>query len=112
MALDRLIANAGGLVRAIGADSRLLQDHLASVFEDLPTELAYGIDLAALQSLDVITQSLDDTATALEGISQHIKEGAPEEWQKILEKLKLEWIRRALIDGSSMIRKDGHVELF
>ncbi len=110
--LGGLLKNSGVLLNAVRGDATVLQQHLAEFIEALPAEIATGLDMIVLQSVDQLTQILDDLSVAFLAASHDLAEGGLDTWPAVLCELKLQRVRDALIHGSDAGERKSHVELF
>lgn len=110
--LGRLLRNSGLLLSAVRGDATALQQHLTEFIEALPAEIAARLDMMVLQSVDQLTQVLDDLSVAFLAASGGLDEGRTDLWPIIMGELKLQKVRDALTHGNDTGELKSHVELF
>ncbi|WBU54559.1 hypothetical protein [Paracoccus sp. SCSIO 75233] len=107
-----LLRNAAQILRAGAADAHKLQLHLAAVMEAEQRHRGVAADVALLQSLDRMTQILDDLAVALGLAAGSEIQGRVMGWQEILHHLRLRHVAQTLSSGSTDHGKGGQIEIF
>lgn len=114
---EQFLKNAALLLGSVKDDAGALQRHLAEFIDVLPQNSVQHLDVILLQSVDQLTQILDDLATAFLAISHSVnevedQEGKQHKLASILGKLKLERVRDMLTYGNDKPDSRAGGELF
>lgn len=110
--IDRFLKNSASLLSTVRGDSNSLQQYLAELIGILPDEFAARLDLIALQSLDQMTQTLEDLSFAFLAASCHVNKAELGKWGSIMAELKLDRVKHALTYGQMPPVDQSSVELF
>ena len=116
LSLGQFLTNAATLLDAMRGDAETVQMHLAELLEAFTAAAGCAgrrqPDLVVLQSLDRLTQVMQDLSAAFLALSPRVAETGLGHWQTVAAGLKLEHVRQALGHGERPDRAHGHTELF